>query len=232
MMNPVSMAFWMTLTLLVYFAATRVYARTGRNPLAHPVLWSIICLILLLWVTHADYNRYADATTPLSFLLQPAVVALGVPLYENLNQLRKKGWRGIISMLIGSATGICSASVIAWLLGASHSVVLSVAPRSVTTPIAMGIAGSIGGIPHLTVGFVVATGVLGAVLGPSILGILGIRDRITWGLALGAASHGIGTARAFEDGEEEGAASSVAMAVNGVLTAILTPILLHWLGFL
>jgi predicted murein hydrolase (TIGR00659 family) len=158
------------------------------------------------------------------------VVALGVPLYLRLEEIKRRGKAILISILLGSVVGVISAAGIAATLGASKEVISSLAPKSVTTPIAMGIAEKLGGIPPLTAAIVIATGILGAVLGPSFLKILKIKSATAFGLAMGAASHGIGTARAVEEGEVQGAISGLALCLNGIFTAILTPFLIKLLS--
>jgi putative effector of murein hydrolase len=197
--------FGLTLTVLAYLAADRVYRHLGMHPLANPVLWSVIALALVLHVTGISYERYFEGAQFIHVLLGPATVALAVPLYKAFGTLRQS-WRGIALALPTSV------------------VVASLAPKAVTTPIAMGIAEQIGGLPTLTAVFVILTGIVGGVLGPPLLSLLGVRDARARGIALGAAAHGIGTARAFNEGPETGAHASLAMGLAGLLTALLLPV--------
>jgi predicted murein hydrolase (TIGR00659 family) len=215
-------------TVLVYLAAERLYRRTGWFVL-NPVLVSVAVLIAALILLRIDYADYERGGRVLAWLLGPAVVALGVPLAEKWDEIVRHGRAIFTSILAGSVTGILAAAGTARILGASAEVVRSLAPRSVTTPIAMGISEKVGGIPSLTAALVIATGVLGAVAGPALLRALGVRSRTAVGLALGSAAHGIGTARAMEDGDVEGATAGLAIGLMGVATAVLVPILLRLL---
>lgn len=214
--------FAITVTFVTYFLAQQLYARKPF-PFLSPVLVSIVVLICLLKLIGLDYHTYNRGGKIISFFLGPAVVALGVPLYEQLAEIKRQGLPVLISIIVASVVGVVTAAGTAVLLGASTEVAASLAPKSVTTPIAIGIAEKIGGIPSLTAALVIAAGVLGAVAGPAFLKIIGITDKTAFGLAMGAASHGIGTARAMEEGRLEGAASGLAIGLNGLATAVVTP---------
>ncbi|HET8655446.1 MAG TPA: LrgB family protein [Longimicrobiaceae bacterium] len=215
-------------TIAVFAAAQRLYRRS-RILLLNPVLVAIVVLIVALRALGVDYEAYDRGGRVLSYFLGPAVVALGVPLAAQWEEIRRRARSILVSIAAGSVTGVLAAAGTAALLGASPSIVRTMAPRSVTTPIAMGVAAKVGGIPSLTAVIVVATGVLGAVIGPTLLRAIGVRSRTALGLALGSASHGIGTARALEEGEVEGATAGLAIGLMGVATAILAPILLRLL---
>lgn len=223
-----SSTFAITVTLLVYWLTQIVYAR-WRFPILNPVLLTILVLMGLLKGFKIPYEHYSEGGKYISFLLGPAVVALGVPLYQQLDTIKRHGVSIGLSLLLGSVAGIASAAGLAGILGASRMMVISIAPKSVTTPIAMGIVEKLGGIPPLTAAIVIITGILGAVIGPVILRIFGVNSPTAFGLAMGAAAHGIGTSRAVESGEIQGAMSGLALCVNGIMTAILTPILLNML---
>lgn len=210
------------LTLLVFVVARKLYARLGYVIL-NPVLVSIVVIIVALVVLDIDYATYDRGGRLIQFFLEPAVVALGVPLFRQLERIARQKKSFLVSVVVGAAVGIGSASVTAALLGAPLDVVFSLAPRSVTTPIAIGISEKIGGIPSLSAAIVIATGVLGAVFGPITLRLLKLRSGTAFGFAIGAAAHGIGTARAVEEGEVEGASSALAIGLMGIATAILTP---------
>jgi len=218
--------FAIMITFMVFYFSTMLYNKF-KFILFNPVLLSIASLIAILKMINLDYQTYFSGAKIISFFLGPSVVALGVPLYLQFEEIKKRGISIIISIIVGSIIGVFFAALTAKLLGASKAVVASIAPKSVTTPIAMGIAEKIGGIPSLTASIVIATGVLGAVIGPAFLKIIGIKNKIAIGLAIGSASHGIGTARAFEEGELEGASSSLAICLNGIATAIFTPIIFY-----
>ena len=221
-------------TLAVYAAARAVQRRRGSVWL-HPVLVSIVGLIAALWLLGIDFDAYNRGGRVLTFLLGPAVVALGLPLYRQMEEIGRRGKAVLVSLLIGAAAGTLAATFTAALLGASSEVVRSLAPRAVTTPIAIGIAERVGGLPALSAVVSIFTGVLGAVIGPPLLRKIGVRSRTAFGLSMGAAAHGVGTARAAEEGDVEAASSGLAIGIMGVLTAILAPLglaLLAWLGLL
>jgi predicted murein hydrolase (TIGR00659 family) len=215
---------FLTLTLLVYQGAYWIYRRVGLHPLLNPVAISIAVLVVLLRSTGTTYDAYFDGAKFVHFLLGPATVALAVPLYSHLDKLKRMFWPVCGAMLAGAATALASAVGIAWILGASSPTLLSIAPKSVTTPIAMGIVERLGGLPSLTAVLVVCTGIIGAVGAKFVLDALGITDQSVRGFALGTAAHGIGTARAFQESEEAGAFSGLAMGLAGVTTAVLFPL--------
>jgi predicted murein hydrolase (TIGR00659 family) len=216
--------FAIAVTLAAYEGARRLYARF-RHPLLNPLLIAISALILLLRALGVSFAAYDRGGRLISFWLGPAVVALGVPLYLQVEEVVRRGRAMLVSILIGALVGIVSGTATALLLGAPREIVLSVAPRSVTTPIAMGVAQKLGGLPPLTAVLVISTGVLGAVAGPALLRLARVRSRTAWGLAMGSAAHGIGTARAVEEGEVEGATSGLAIGLMGLATAVLAPLL-------
>jgi len=163
------------------------------------------------------------------FLLGPATVALAIPLYTQFRRVKQMALPIAVGLLAGSLAAIVSAVLIAHWLGGSAATVFSLAPKSVTTPIAMGISERIGGLPSLTAVLVILTGILGAVAAPGLFRLCRIRDTAIQGFAMGVASHGIGTARAFQINEQMGAFAALAMGLNGLLTALLVPLLLPWL---
>jgi len=222
----------LTITLAAYLGAYWIYERSGFNPLLNPVALAIIALVAALKATGTQYQTYFDGAQFVHFLLGPATVALAVPLFAQLDRVRRLFVPLAGALIVGSVTAIVSAVAIAWALGVSESSLLSLAPKSVTAPIAMGISEKIGGIPSLTAVLVVATGISGAVMAKYVLDALGIRDYGVRGFALGVASHGIGTARAFQVSEEAGAFAGLGMGLNGVATAILMPLMLvAWRSF-
>jgi predicted murein hydrolase (TIGR00659 family) len=220
----------LTVTLLAYQGAYWIYRRLDMNPLANPVALSVAFLVALLWATGTPYQTYFDGAQFVHFLLGPATVALAVPLYANLGALRRNLVPLLGGLLAGSLTAVVSAVGIGWLLGADRVTLLSMAPKSVTTPIAMGIAEKLGGLPSLTAVLVVSTGILGAVLARGTLNLLRIHDHAVRGFAVGVAAHGIGTARAFQVSETMGAFAGLGMGLNGLLTAFLFPLLVTLWG--
>jgi predicted murein hydrolase (TIGR00659 family) len=218
----------LTVTLLAYQAAYWLYERADFHPLLNPVAWSVAFLVTLLWATGTPYATYFDGAQFVHFLLGPATVALAIPLHAQLGKLKRLALPLSAALLAGSLTAITTAVGIGWLLGASRETLLSLAPKSVTTPIAMGIAEKLGGLPSLTAVLVVSTGIIGAVSAKYVLNAIGVRDHAVRGFAVGTAAHGIGTARAFQLSEEAGAFSGLAMGLNGLATALLFPLLV-WL---
>jgi predicted murein hydrolase (TIGR00659 family) len=194
------------------------------NPLLNPVLLSVIGIVLLLQLTDTSYDAYFEGAQFVHFLLGPATVALAIPLYRQFEQVKKNAAATLISLLCGAVTSALSAVLIAWVLGANTLSIISLAPKSVTAPVAMGISEQLGGLPSLTAVIVILTGIIGAMLGPLILNALKITDSSARGLAMGTASHGIGTARALQINEVAGAFSGLAMGLNAVATAILLPL--------
>ena len=215
----------LTMTLLAYQGATWLHRRSGGHPLANPVLLAVAVLVALLALTGTSYQTYFDGAQFVHFLLGPATVALAIPLYAQFDRLRRMALPLLGALLVGSLTAALSAVAIGGLLGASEATQLSLAPKSVTTPIAMGIAERIGGLPSLTAILVIATGILGAMGASFIYRALKIEDDAVRGFALGIASHGIGTARAFQESEQAGAFAALAMGLNGLATALLLPLL-------
>lgn len=215
----------LTVTLLAFVFTSAVYRRSGNNPLLNPVLWSVVIIIALLHYSQTSYDSYFSGAQFIHFLLGPATVALAIPLYRQFERIKQSALPIFFSLLCGSVTAVVTAIGIAWLLDAEMVSIVSIAPKSVTTPVAMGISEQLGGLPALTASVVILTGILGAMLGPLLLKLLKIDDPAAVGLALGTASHGVGTARAMQSSELAGAFSGLAMGLNALATAILLPIL-------
>ena len=220
----------LTVTLAAYLAGTWIYRRARLNPLANPVLFAVLVLVGLLSVTGTSYATYFEGAQFVHFMLGPATVALAVPLYKQFHLVRRSALAIFTALVAGSLTAVGSAVLMGKLLGATESTLMSLAPKSVTTPVAMGIAEKIGGLPSLTAVLVILTGIIGAVCGTFVLNALGVRDWRARGLAVGVASHGIGTARAFDVSHVAGAFASLAMGLNALATAIALPLLLALLA--
>jgi len=214
----------LTMTLAAFQAGSWVYERAGRHPLLNPVLIAVVAVVAMLLATGTSYADYFAGAQFVHFLLGPATVALAIPLYRQFERVRKSGLAIAASILTGSLTAIGSALGVGWLLGASRDTLISLAPKSVTAPVAMGISEQLGGLPSLTAVLVILTGIVGAMLGPLALNLIGVRDWAARGLAMGTASHGIGTARALQVSEVAGAFSGLAMGLNALATAILLPV--------
>ncbi len=217
---------WLTATLVAYVVADRISLLLHRHPLANPVLIAVILLVLVLRGTGTEFSLYFEGAQFVHFMLGPATVALAVPLIAQGRRVRRLLVPIAAALVAGSVTAIVTAIGLAWALGASPQTVASLAPKSVTTPIAMGIAEAIGGIPTLTAVLVILTGVIGAMSVTPLMNALGVRDFAARGFAAGVASHGIGTARAFQVSEIAGTFAGLGMALNGLLTAILAPMLM------
>jgi predicted murein hydrolase (TIGR00659 family) len=219
---------WLTVTLAAYVIAQWLYERARLNPLLNPVAIAVILLVALLSATGTPYQTYFEGAQFVHFLLGPATIALAVPLYSHFGTVRAVLLPMLVALLAGAFTAVVTAVGTAALLGASFETLASLAPKSVTTPIAMGISERIGGLPSLTAVLVILTGILGAMLATPLLNALGIRDWRARGFAAGVAAHGIGTARAFHVSELAGTFAGVAMGLNGLATALLVPLLIDW----
>lgn len=213
----------LTLTLIVYQAAFVLYRRSGFHPLANPVPPTVLVLATLLWATGTPYATYFEGAQFVHFLLGPVTVALAVPLFEQLHRLRRLALPLLAALVAGALAAAATAIAVAWALGASPATMASLAPKSVTMPVAMGISEKIGGLPSLTAVLVMATGVLGAVVGRFLFDALRIREPAVRGFALGTIAHGIGTARAFQEGEEAGAFAGLAMGLSALFNALVLP---------
>ena len=218
------------LTLAAFQVGTLIYERCNLNPLLNPVLIAVALIVGLLVATNTPYADYFEGAQFVHFLLGPATVALAVPLYRQFDKVRRSALAILASIGLGSLTAAASAVGVGYLLGAGSDTLASLAPKSVTAPIAMGIAEQLGGLPSLTAALVILTGILGAMLGPPVLDLLRVRDWEARGLAIGTAGHGIGTARALRINEVAGAFAGLAMGLNGLATAVLLPLLarLFW----
>jgi predicted murein hydrolase (TIGR00659 family) len=220
--------FGLTATLVVYVLAQALYARLGQAAWANPVLWSVVTLASLLILTGVDYPTYFSGAQFIHFLLGPAVVALAWPLWERRAALALH-WRTLLmAAVLGGASASGSALLLGWAVGLPLEVVLSLAPKSVTAPVAMGIADKIGGIPALAAVFAVVTGMVGALSGKALFGFMKIpTDARGWmarGFALGTAAHGIGAARAMQVNADAGAFAGLALGVQVVLASLLIPL--------
>lgn len=216
------------LTLVAYWLAMRLY-RHYPHPILNPVLVSMVALIALFALLPLDLEGYQRGSTPMTWLLNPAVVALAVPLYKQLPKMRKHLTAMMCALVVGVLTSTVVGTVLAVVTGGSAELAASLAPKAVTTPVAMAIAETTGGVPSIAAASVIFAGIIGASFGFAILKRLGYEGDPTVGLAVGAASHALGTARSSEVSEERGAYATVALVVSAVLTSIVVPLLLPWL---
>ena len=220
---------WLTATLVAYLVADALSARLQRHPLANPVLIAVALVSLVLLATGTPFPAYFAGAQFVHFLLGPATVALAVPLVLHLPQVRRLLLPLLAALVTGSLTAIVSAVLLARAFGLDASAVRALAPKSVTAAIAMGTAESIGADPALTAVFVILTGITGAILITPLMSLLRIRNVAAAGFATGLASHGIGTARAFQIDPLAGTFAGIALGLNGLLTALLVPLVLPYL---
>ena len=221
--------FDLALVVGTYIAATLLYKKTHLS-LLHPLLTSIFVIIVILEMLDIKYESFQQGSHLIHFMLGPSVVALGYVLFEQMKYLKGNVVSILTSVFVGAIVGIISVIVIGKLMGADQSLIATLQPKSVTTPIAMGISEKNGGIPSLTAVIVVAVGIFGSIVGPAVMKVLGIESRIAKGLALGASSHGVGTAAAIQLGAVEGALSGLAIGLMGIMTAILVPVISYILS--
>jgi predicted murein hydrolase (TIGR00659 family) len=221
---------WLTLTLIAFVVADKISIACYRHPAANLVAIAAAIIIVLLKATGTSYDTYFAGAQFVHFLLGPTTVALAVPLYRNFGKVKAEALPFAVALLAGSVTAIVSAVLIARWMGVGPQAVASLAPKSVTAPIAMGLSERIGGAPFLTAAMVMATGIFGAIILTPLLRLLRVNDSAAIGAAAGLAAHGIGTARAFQIDSTAGAFAGIAMGLNGALTSLILPILAPLLG--
>ncbi len=221
---------WLVVTLAVFLVASWINVKAGKTPFLHPVLVSLSIIIVVLKLSETDYETYMEGGRYIHLLLGPAVVALAVPLYDNLATVK----RLLVPLLVGCISGAIVASVSAIAIGAwfglSDEILLTLAPKSVTSPIAIAIAEKIGGFPSLAAGLVLITGAMGCLIAPLVYKVLAIKDESVKGFVLGVGAHAMGTAFAFEYGMVAGAFGGLAMAMTGAFTAFMLPLLMPFIG--
>lgn len=215
----------LTYTLAAYQVGFWVYKKANLNSLLNPVLIAVLLIVALLLTTQTSYQTYFEGAQFVHFLLGPATVALAIPLYRQFDKVRKSTLAIFASLITGSLFASISAVVIVIMLGGSEQTYVSIAPKSVTAPIAMGISEKLGGLPSLTAVLVIVTGIIGSMIGPLVLDLVRIKDWSARGIAIGTAAHGIGTARALQINETAGAFAGLAMGLNALATALLLPVL-------
>lgn len=218
------------MTFVTFVGAQYVQRRTGLR-LLNPILLSIAVMVVFLTFMDIDYDTYSRGGEYIDFWLKPAVVALGVPLYRQLEAIKKQMVPLLVAEMAGCVAGVVSVVLVAEMLGASKEIVMSLAPKAVTTPIAMEISGAIGGIPSLTAAVVVCTGIFGGMAGFRLMRITKVKSPIAQGLSIGTAAHAVGTSSAMDVGYRYGAFSSLGLTLNGLFTALLSPFILSYLGY-
>ncbi|WP_044870867.1 LrgB family protein [Pseudomonas sp. LFM046] len=221
--------FGLGMTLLAFQIALKINQRTGLVFL-QPVLVSGALIVCMLYALGIDYAEYRDSVSMISVLLGPATVALAVPLYQNLKRIRQLFWPILLTLSIGGTFTTVIALLLGEVFGVDHSMLMTLAPKSVTSPIAMLVAEQVGGVAALAAVFVLITGIIGAVVGPFLLRRLRIDHPAAVGMALGLTAHAVGTARALQEGRETGAFAALAMSLMGVSTAVLLPMVINFFG--
>jgi predicted murein hydrolase (TIGR00659 family) len=216
---------WIVVTLAVYAGAYKLHAMSAKSPLLHPVLISMTVLIALLWLTETQYQTYFSGAQFIHFLLGPATVAIAIPLFDHFAKIRTLWLPILVACIVGAFAAASIAVLVAYVFDASPETLLSIAPKSVTSPIALGISEKIGGFPELSAALCLVTGILGSLLVPNVLRIMRVEDEETRGFVLGLTSHGFGTALALEAGALAGAFAGLAMGLTGLITAIMLPLL-------
>ena len=214
---------WLTATLIAYLVGDALALRAGRAPWVNPVLIAVVLLALLLWATDTSYAVYFEGAQFVHFLLGPATVALAIPLYANAAKLRRALLPVLAALVVGAGVAITSTLLIGRWLGLPPDLMAAVTPKSVTAPVALGIAERLGASPTLTAVLVILTGMCGALMVTPLMNMLRVRDWRARGFAVGVAAHGLGTARAFQVNPEAGAFAAIGMALNAMLTATLAP---------
>lgn len=213
--------FALTLTVGVYWAADKLWERYGRNPLLTPLLVAVAVVAVLLVALGIDYDAYATGAGILTFLLGPATVALALPLHRQASHVKEAAPMVLGAVAVGAVFSVLSGYWLVRWLGGDEVLALSMAPKSTTTPIAMALAEQLGGLAPLAVLFVMVAGLSGAVIGPKVLDLVGVKDPRARGLAMGVASHGVGTSRAFQEGQAQGAFSGLAMGLTGLAVSLI-----------
>ncbi len=221
----------LAMTLGLYYAAGRLQKLVG-SVLLNPILVTVLIIIAYLKLSGVSYENYMSGSGHyIDFLLAPSIVAFGLPLYEQLRNIYRQLLPILLSQLVGCVVGVVSVVLIADWLGAENAVILSLSPKSVTTPIAMAISKSLGGIVPLTAVVVICVGIMGAIFGMSVYRLCGIRNPISQALGMGAAAHAVGTSQMMLYSSRYGAFSTIGLIFNGVLTALLAPYILQLLGY-
>jgi len=222
--------FWLTLTIGAYLLGDLCYRRSGMFPLLNPVALGIIIVSAVLLLFGIQYERYFEGAKFIHFLLGPATVSLAFPIYRKWSLISTNAKAILTTVLLGSVFAILVTYALASLFSLERDIVLSLLPRSVTAPIAMGVSEIIGGIPSLTAIITIVTGIIGAAFGTFTLDLLRVREMSARGFAIGLASHGIGTARAMSRNETAGVFAAVAMGLSGIVTALVVPLIVYLLA--
>lgn len=219
-----SPVFAIAITLAAYEVSRRAWERLGRPPLLNPVLVSIVVIGTVLWLTGVDYDTYADGSAVITLLLGPATVALAWPMHRELGLVRQAALPVIAAVVLATGLAVVAAYLVTALAGGPEELAASMAPKTTTTPVALALAGEVGGVPALTAVLTVVTGVLGAALGPPLLDLARVRDPRVRGLAVGVSAHGIGTAGMVHEGRTTAAFAGLGMALATLSTSVWVPL--------
>lgn len=220
---------WLTMTLLAYVIGDAIFKRFNRAPYANPVMIATILVSALLLITGTPYHTYFEGAQFVHFMLGPATVSLAVPLYANRVHIRRALIPMLAALVAGSLTAVLVAIAVGMMMGLDHTTLVSLAPKSTTAPVAIGISEKVGGLPTLTAVLVLITGILGAIVVTPTFNALGLTDWRARGFATGVAAHGVGTARALQVNETAGAFAGIGMGLNALLTAVIVPYIVTWL---
>lgn len=218
--------FSLIMTLGFYLIARRLSTWGKEHPFLSPPVITMFAIVFVLMAFNIPYKEYFAGVRPIHFMLGPATVGFALPLFNQMSRLKRVLKPLILALAVGSFVGIFSAVLMGAALGLPHDILLSLSPKSVTTPIAMGIAEKIGGAPALSTVFVMITGIVGAIAAGTVMKLMKIHDPLVKGFSMGLSAHGLGTFRAFQVNEMAGAFAGLAMALNGLMTAVLIPLLL------
>lgn len=218
--------FYLIISFFSFEAGCIIYKKT-KFPLLNPLFIGIVLVIFFLKLFKINYEDYNNGTQMISFFLGPATVVLAVPLYKKIMLFKAHCMPITIGIIAGTLSGIISIIFLCYFFGLNHSVGISMVPKSVTTPIGVAVSNELGGIPSITVMAIILTGIIGSIIGPFILKIFRIKDKVAVGIAFGTASHALGTTKAMELGETEGAMSSLAIGLAGLIMVIIAPVIVH-----
>ena len=223
--NPL---FGVFITLLAFKFGQWCYKKSHQNPFLQPMIVGLFSVFLTLLALGLSFDQYFATAQPLHLMLGPVTVALAIPLYENVQRIRVMLTPILVTILLASVITVSITVIIAWLMGVGQTTLLSLLTKSITTPIAMAVSSEIGGIPSLAAVFVIYTGIIGVIVGPSLLNKMNITDKRIRGITMGISAHAIGTARAIEEDRETGAFSALAMGITGFITAFILPLIILW----
>jgi putative effector of murein hydrolase len=220
---------WLILTLLSYKIGIIIYEKFNKHTLLQPVIISYVIILSLVLFTNTSFEKYFESVEIIHFFLGPATVALALPLYNNLKYIWQLFIPILLTLIVAGVFSVLIAVLLLWVLGASTVTILSMTTKSITAPIAIITSEQIGAIPSLAIGFVLITGIIGALLGSIVFKIVKVKYDTSKGFALGLVSHGIGTARAIEISEKAAAFAALAMGLSGILTAVFLPLIINFL---